>query len=224
MFGSDLMKLPGGTNWTRFMLPRKNWQILRYYHEIGKKTPVSRCHLQLTSATIKSTERPANQPTIEEEAFSPLASNSERGVCVCATAMFVMVASFTKCPCYSCYVENLISLKYSTVVMHCRWIDTFFLQCLYNEVVHTDTGIEKSAVFILQTAGRTLYKKGVYIYLTRWDIDLHQMHHDSLTGQWHLVFIYLFIWISYNRDDSVNHSFIMHVCNWCTAQRVSSYC
>lgn len=30
-----------------------------------------------------------------------------------------------------------------------------------------DTGIEKSAVFILQTAGRTLYKKGVYIYLTR---------------------------------------------------------
>lgn len=128
MFGSDLMKLPGGTNWTRFMLPRKNWQILRYYHEIGKKSPVSRCHLQLTSATIKSTERPANQPTIEEEAFSPLASNSERGVCVCvcATAMFVMVASFTKCPCYSCYVENLISLKYSTVVMHCRWIDTLF--------------------------------------------------------------------------------------------------
>lgn len=92
-----------------------------------KKSPVSRCHLQLTSATIKSTERPANQPTIEEEAFSPLASNSERGVCVCATAIFVMVASFTKCPCYSCYVENLISLKYSTVVMHCRWIDTLFL-------------------------------------------------------------------------------------------------
>lgn len=105
----------------------KNWQILRYYHEIEKKSPVSRCHLQLTSATIKSTERPANQPTIEEEAFSPLASNSERGVCVCATAIFVMVASFTKCPCYSCYVENLISLKYSTVVMHCRWIDTLFL-------------------------------------------------------------------------------------------------
>ena len=43
------------------------------------KSPVSRCHLQLTSATIKSTERPANQPTIddeeeEEEVFSPLVS------------------------------------------------------------------------------------------------------------------------------------------------------
>lgn len=59
--------------------------------------------------------------------------------------------------------ENDVSVDYTTLLVHCTLIYSLFLSCLFSEVAHTNTSIEKLQLYIIDcfslTIERTFYIK-----------------------------------------------------------------